>query len=62
MFKKFIIFSFVVNFSSLTYAAESKTWENYYQNTLNISDPHRILLLAQKYFKLENKIGGMAPL
>jgi len=60
VFNKCAIFSIVFNFSSLIYATESKTWENYYQNTLNISDPHRTLLLAQKYFKLENKIGGMA--
>jgi tellurite methyltransferase len=53
-----IIFSFIVNISSISYATES--WGNYYQNTLNISDPQKTLLLAQKYFQLENKIGGMA--
>ncbi len=62
MFKIYtlIIFSFIANISAISNAAESKTWENYYQNTLNISDPHKTLLLAQKYFQLENKIGGVA--
>ena len=62
MFKIYVIFvfSFILNFSSISYASESKTWEIYYQNTLNISDPHKTLLLAQKYFQLESKIGGMA--
>lgn len=62
MVKKCVIFIFIFisNFSFLIYSEESKTWKNYYQNTLNISDPHKTLLLAQKYFKLENKIGGIA--
>ncbi|MFI5344443.1 MAG: methyltransferase domain-containing protein [Chlamydiales bacterium] len=62
MFKIYtiVIFSLIANISAICNAAESKIWENYYQNTLNISDPHKTLLLAQKYFQLENKIGGMA--
>jgi tellurite methyltransferase len=62
VFKIYVIsvVSFFVIFSSTIYADESKTWENYYQNTLNISDPHRTLLLSQKYFQLENKMGGVA--
>ena len=50
-----ILFSLIVNFSALSHASESTNWDNYYQNTLNISDPHKTLLLAQKYFQLENK-------
>lgn len=55
-----LVFSFIVNFSALIHASESTRWNDYYQNTLNISDPHKTLLLAQKYFQLENKIRGMA--
>jgi len=55
-----ILFSLIVNFSALGHASESTNWDNYYQNTLHINDPHKTLLLAQKYFQLENKIGGMA--
>lgn len=62
MFKKYVIviFSFIASISAISHAAESKAWENYYQNTLNLSDPRKNLLLAQKYFELENKIGGTA--
>lgn len=55
-----IIFSLIANISVISHASESEGWENYYQNTLNIIYPHHTLLLAQKYFQIENKVGGVA--
>ena len=34
--------------------------ESYYQNTISITDPHKTLLLAYKYFQIENTLKGLA--
>lgn len=71
MFRNFfVLFSaFLFVFSCKSYAEnnqintsknESIKWENYYQNTLNITDPHKTLLLAYKYFQMENTLEGKA--
>jgi len=39
---------------------ETKLWEIYYHNTINISDPHTTLLLANRYFQIEGMSGGRA--
>ena len=35
-------------------------WDEYYQNTLNAIEPHKILLLALQYFEIELKAPGLA--
>lgn len=45
-----MIFSFLLNVSAISFDLE--VWKKYYQDTLNIIDPHKTLLLAQKYFHL----------
>src|SRR5262245_12969872 len=50
-----IIVSLILAVSTISHASELTNWENYYQNTLNISDPHETLLLAQKYFQREKR-------
>jgi tellurite methyltransferase len=40
----------------------SNSWSNYYQNTINSTDPHKTLLLAYKYFEMENIKGKAADL
>ncbi len=52
--------SFNSKYSVLIEENESSGWKNYYQNTLDITDPHRTLLLAHKYFKIENVTMGKA--
>lgn len=55
-----IIVSLILAVSTISYASEFGNWESYYQNTLTISDPHKTLLLAQKYFQREKKEGCTA--
>lgn len=38
----------------------TSAWEEYYLHTLNITNPHRTLVLACQYFKLENIHEGRA--
>lgn len=56
----YLILFIALTISTLVFASESKNWENYYKNTLNIHTPHKTLLLAQTYFEYENKIVGKA--
>jgi len=35
-------------------------WGCFYRNTMDINEPHKTVMLAQKYFQQENKIGGKA--
>jgi SAM-dependent methyltransferase len=46
--------------SNLIEESRSDTWENYYQNTINITAPQRTLLLALKYFEMEDVRIGRA--
>lgn len=46
--------------TELLHKSESKNWGNYFQDTLNFTDPHHTLLLAQNFFHQENKRSGIA--
>lgn len=46
--------------SNLIEISESSIWDNYYKNTINITSPHKTLLLALEYFAKENIIVGNA--
>jgi tellurite methyltransferase len=43
-----------------TEQSDSSPWEGYYQNTIHITVPHKTLLLAHRYFELENQNTGRA--
>lgn len=59
--KLFSLYSaFTFFFSHDSFANDARPWEEYYQNTLNFTDPHKTLLLAHKYFQLENITTGKA--
>src|SRR5262249_42314900 len=52
-------FSFI--FSCKSYAnSESSEWQDYFQSTINITEPHQTLYLAYKYFEMENINTGKA--
>lgn len=52
-----ILISFLLYFSSLSAGGY---WDDYYQNTLNATKPHKTLLLAQQYFLIDEKASGLA--
>lgn len=57
------VFTFAISCTS--YADDSQnrgsnTWESYYQNTINSTDPRKTLLLALTYFQMENINTGKA--
>lgn len=35
-------------------------WDQYYQNTLNATEPYKTLILAQKYFEIEDQRASLA--
>ncbi|MDP1879391.1 MAG: hypothetical protein Q8K60_00460 [Parachlamydiaceae bacterium] len=47
--------------SNLIENNESSKWGNYYLNTIH-TEPHKTLILALKYFQLENNIGNAVDL
>jgi hypothetical protein len=56
----FVLISFFI-FSHYQFVySESSKWENYYNDTINITQPHNTLLLAIRFFEEENIHGGRA--
>lgn len=53
----FLILLSSLNCVEITSTPSKGSWDDYYQNTLNETKPYKTLLLAQEYFKLEQKVG-----